>query len=146
MKINIYIYFCGLLLTLFAYNTTCSGQSSKTIHQTFQVDNAQKININVVGTKVEMRETKGSRVMVEVSVKLSVPNDRLLDFVINNGRYDLNRELNSASGELTISSKKTNNVLIVQGKECYEEISYVFYLPPAIKYANNSTIENTNRD
>jgi hypothetical protein len=144
MKINMPA--CFTFILCFMLSVAVHAQSSKTIHQTFQLDGVSKVNINVVGSKIEMRETKGSRVMVEMTIKLSVPNDRLLDFVINNGRYDLLKETDNTSGELVISSKRGNNVLIVQGKECFEEVSYVFYLPPAIKYANNSTIENINRD
>jgi len=123
--------------------TWLSAQASKTVHQTFQLDGAQKVNINVVGTKVDIRETKGSRVLIEMSIRLSVPNERLLDYVINNGRYDLLHELNLTTGELTITSPRTNNVLLVKGQECYEEITYVVYLPTTVKFANNSTIENS---
>lgn len=145
MRLYISACFVYVLFGLFLPFDTIA-QSAKTLHQTFQTDNAQKININVVGSKVEMRETKGSRILVEMTIILSVPNERLLDFVINKGRYDLSKELDSTTGELTISSQRTNNVLIVQGKECYEEINYIFYIPPSIKYANNSTIESFGRD
>lgn len=134
------------LLLLLGCCGWATAQSTKTIHQTFALDGAHKVNVNVVGNSVEMRETKGSRVLVEVTVKLSVPNDRLLDFVVNSGRYDLDKILESATGELTISSKRTNNVIMVKGKECYEELSYIFYIPASIKYVNNSTIENINRE
>ncbi len=131
------------LFFFFACSAFLAAQASKTVHQTFMLDGAQKVNINVVGTKVEIRETKGSRVLVEMSIKLSVPNERLLDYVINNGRYDLLHELNNATGELTITSPRTNNVLLVKGQECYEDLTYVIYLPAAVKFANNSTIENS---
>lgn len=124
----------------FWQNLACA-QVSKTIHQTFTVDGAQIVNINVVGSKVEMRETKGTRVLVETTVRLSVPNDRLLDFVVTSGRYDLIKTFIESSGEVVLESKKDNNVIMVKGEECHEEISYIFYIPTAIKFANNSTIE-----
>ena len=124
----------------------CAAQSSKVIHQTFTLDGAEKVNINVVGSRIEMKETKGSRILVETTVKLSMPNDRLLDYVANSGRYDLEKELDEGKKELILASKKSNNVLIVKGKECYEEISYIFYLPSAVRVVNNSTISNMNKE
>jgi hypothetical protein len=122
------------------------AQTTKTIHQTFNLDGAQKVTINFVGKSIEVRETKGSRVLVEVSVKLGLPNDRLLDFVINQGRYNLEVSRNTATGELIITSKKSNNVLIMKGQECPEELAYIVYVPAAIKFVNNSTVENSSRE
>lgn len=132
---------CCLMSTI-----SWSQQVSKTIHQTFTIDGTEKININVVGSKVEMRETKGSRVLCEVTVKLAVANERLLDFVANSGRYDLDKVVDNATNELTISSKKSNNVIVVKGEEIREEISYIFYIPATIKFVNNSTIQDMSKE
>lgn len=138
MNYQFYSMFCVFLFMTFGL----SAQASKTLHQTFTVDGAEKVNINVVGSKVEMKETKGSRILVETTVLLSVSNVRLLDFVANSGRYDLDKTTDPATNELTISSKKSNNVIMVKGKECQEQISYVFYIPTSVKFANNSTIQD----
>jgi membrane protease subunit (stomatin/prohibitin family) len=102
MNYQLYSMLCGLLL----FASSLSAQASKTIHQTFTVDGAEQVNINVVGSKVEIKETKGSRILVETTVLLSVSNARLLDFVANSGRYDLEKTADPATNELTISSKK----------------------------------------
>lgn len=139
-----------LLLLLAALFCFCqfgyAQQSSKTIHQTFTMDGAEKIVVNVVGSNVEMRETKGSRILCEITVKLTVANDKLLDFVCNSGRYDLEKTLDAATGELTLASKKSNNVIMVKGEECREELHYVFYIPATVKFANNSTIQGISKD
>ncbi|MCP4439321.1 MAG: hypothetical protein GY810_10315 [Aureispira sp.] len=119
---------------------TSWGQVSKTIHQTFTLDEAEKVNVNVVGTKVEMKETKGSRVLVETHIKISVPNEALLNYIVNSGRYDLLKEVDKTNGELTLKSKKTRDALIIKGKEVSEELSYTIYMPTSIKVANNSTL------
>lgn len=119
---------------------TSWAQVSKTIHQTFTLEEAEKVNINVIGTDVEMKETKGSRILVETHIKISVPNEALLNYIVNNGRYDLMKEVDNTNGEITLKSKKTRDVLIIQGKEVNEELSYTIYMPTSIKYANNSTL------
>jgi hypothetical protein len=122
------------------------AQSTKTIHQTFPVDNASKIVLNVVGTEIDVRETKGSRVLVETTVRLSISNDRLLDYVVNSNRYDLIKTIDPLTKELVLSSPKGNNMIIVKGKEVMEEVSYVFYLPTALRYANISTIKKNSKE
>jgi hypothetical protein len=137
-------FFC-LLLSLFCCRDAYS-QTTKTIHQTFTLDDANNVDINVVGKNIEIRETKGSRVLVEITIQISEPNERLLDFLINSGRYNLDKNLDLTQGKLKIASKRTNNVVMVKGKECYEQLSYIFYVPVAIKYVNNSTTEEDKRE
>jgi hypothetical protein len=121
---------------------TSFGQVTKTLHQTFTLDAAEKVSINVVAKKVEMKETKGSRILVETKVTISLPNDRLLDFVCNSGRYDLIKIADASTRELTISSKKTNDILIIKGEECVEVLEYTIYMPISVKFTNNSTLVN----
>lgn len=136
MNLKVYI----TLLFSWVCIGTSFGQVSKTLHQTFTLDAAEKVNINVVAKGVEMKETKGTRILVETKVTISLPNDRLLDFVCNSGRYDLIKSIDASTRELTISSKKTNDVLIIKGEECVEVLEYVIYMPTSVKFANNSTL------
>jgi len=118
------------------------AQVSKTLHQTFTLDGAEKINVNVVGKKVELKETKGTRILVETKVTISLPNPRLLDFVTNSGRYDLIKKMNASTRELSLESKKSNDVIVIKGEECKEVLEYKIYLPETVKFANNSTLVN----
>lgn len=136
MKLKVYI----TLLFCWVGMGTSFCQVSKTLHQTFTLDAAEKVNVNVVAKKIEMKETKGSRILVETKVTISLPNDRLLDFVCNSGRYDLTKTMDATTRELTISSKKTNDVIVVKGEECVEVLEYTIYMPASVKFANNSTL------
>lgn len=130
----------GILLFINLGYITSWAQVSKTIHQTFTLEDAEKVNINVIGTDVEMKETKGSRILVETHIKISVPNEALLNYIVNSGRYDLLKEVDNTTGEITLKSKKTRDALIIKGKEVSEELSYTIYMPTSIKFANNSTL------
>ncbi|CAA6805838.1 MAG: Unknown protein [uncultured Aureispira sp.] len=136
MKLKVYItlLFCWVCMGI------SFAQVTKTLHQTFTLDAAEKVNINVVAKSVEMKETNGSRILVETKVMISLPNARLLDFVCNSGRYDLIKRMDETTRELTIASKKTNDILIIKGEECVEILEYVIYMPTSVKFANNSTL------
>lgn len=138
MKLRVYItlLFCWLGCVV------CFGQVSKTLHQNFMLDGAERINLNLVAKNIELKETKGTRVLVVTKVTISLPNERLLDFVCNTGRYDLIATIDETTNELTISSQKTNDVLIVKGEECLSTLEYTIFLPSNVKFINNSTLVN----
>jgi hypothetical protein len=136
MKLRLFF----ILLLCWFGTEVCFCQVSKTLHQTFTLDATEKVNINVVAKKIEMKETKGTRILVETKVTISLPNNRLLDFVCNSGRYDLTKTVDATTRELTISSKKTNDVIVVKGQECVETLEYTIYMPASVKYSNNSTL------
>ena len=69
-------------------------------------ENVETIIVDIKGDEVEIKETKGTRILVETLVKLSLPNEALLNFVIESGRYELIKKHNSSTRELSIESKK----------------------------------------
>ena len=107
----------------------CIGQISKITYQTIMTQDAETIIIDIKGDEVEIKETKGTRILVETLVKLSLPNEALLNFVIESGRYQLIKKYNSSTRELSLKSKKNRNIIIVKGNECQEEIKYKIYIP-----------------
>lgn len=109
------------------------GQISKNTHQTIITDNIESVRINIKDATVEIKETKGSRILVETNIVLSVPNEALLNFVIENGRYELVQIINATTRQLTIESKKDKNIIVVKGEACAERISYIIYVPTTMR-------------
>lgn len=131
-----YISNSKLLLTnLFCLLLTCLsfGQVSKKTYQTIIAGNAEAVRINITGANVDFKETKGSRILVETMIKLSVPNEALLNFVIENGRYELSQTMDASTRELVLESKKDKNVIVVKGEICAEEVTYIVYVPSNIR-------------
>lgn len=126
-----------LLCALYA-GMLCA-QISHTVHRTYVADNINQVKLNLTGDRIEVRETKGSRILVEMMVRADVPNETMMKFLVDNGRYELIQEVDAESGLLTLTTKQPSNVLMVRGKECREQIAYIVYLPPRIKYAMSST-------
>lgn len=111
----------------------CLGQVSKKTYQTIIANNTEVIRINIEGATIELKETKGTRILVETSIKLSVPNEALLNFVIGNGRYELIQTKDESKRELLLEGKKDKNVILVKGNLCAESITYTIYVPSSMK-------------
>ncbi|MBL4648698.1 MAG: hypothetical protein JKY03_03130 [Aureispira sp.] len=110
---------------------------SKKAYQTIIANNTDLIKINIEGAAVELKETKGSRILVETVIRLSVPNGALLDFVISNGRYELIKTEDQSKRELLLEAKKNKNVILVKGKTCTEIVTYTIYVPSSMKAIKN---------
>ncbi|MCP4438020.1 MAG: hypothetical protein GY810_03675 [Aureispira sp.] len=127
-------------------STISFAQASKNIHQLFTMkESIEKLNINVPSSNIQIKKVKSSRIRVEITVKLETPNLNMLEFLIDKGRYELVQETNNLETELSISSKKNNNVIIIKGKECKEELSYIVYIPESIEQVSAMSLETGER-
>jgi len=137
----------SFVLTLLAFVAAyafCSAQMHKqTVHRTFVVENITQVRLQLTGN-VEIRETKGSRVLVEITAAAAVPNEAMMNFLVENGRYEVASDVDATAGTLTLTTQKPKNVLMVKGQECKEEISYVVYLPASIKFVNKEVSTSSN--
>jgi hypothetical protein len=122
-----------ILIALLSISSLCFAQVSKKTYQTIMTGNAESIKIDIEGAKVDLKETKGTRILVETSVQLSLPNEALLNFVVESGRYELTKSVDATSRQLSLSSKKNKNVIVVKGETCQEKIVYTIYVPNTIK-------------
>src|SRR6187431_1544694 len=107
------------------------AQASMKYTQTFASFDADKIKVDIKGDNVQViyKEIKGTRIVLETTVAISSDNIRLLEFVVEGGRYELNKNYDASTRELTVSNKKDNDLIIIKGQQIKEEITYVIYLP-----------------
>jgi hypothetical protein len=122
-----------IFTALLFFSSLCLAQVSKKTYQTVMTGNAESIKIDIEGAKVILKETKGTRILVETSIELSLPNEALLNFVVESGRYELSKTVDATSRQLALSSKKNKNVIIVKGETCREKVVYTIYIPNSIK-------------
>lgn len=111
-----------------------NAQVTTLLHQAFSTDGASTIRINIDEDNIKIKETKGSRVIIETRISISLPNKNLLDFIAGNGRYDLIKSYDTSTKEIVLSSKDHKNVLIVKGEICEEMLDYTIYIPPTLRY------------
>ncbi len=133
-------YFLNLLcLICFGFFNQLQAQTAQTLNRTYPLeDKIEQLVLDFGDAPVEVRRTMGSRLTVEMTVKANVPNEKMLGFLIEQGRYDLQTQTNLAAGTMYLNSKKTNNVLMVKGQPCKEEFAYIVYVPNQLKFVKNS--------
>lgn len=120
-----YILLLMLGTPLFAFS-----QISKSITQTFNINDAESLSVNLNSSNIQIKYTKGSRILVETTIETSLDNPPLLEFLVQQGRYDLNKEYNPNTRSLSLfNKKKEKDVIIVKGKQLEEELTYIIYVP-----------------
>lgn len=134
-------YFISSLILLFTILGTSFGQTSQTLQESYTIEaDITQLVLDLGDGQVEIRNTAASRVSVETIVQVSnLNNERMLGFLIEQGRYTLSTEKDNSRGKMTIGHNKTRNVLIVKGEQCHETLTYIVYVPSSIK-----TVENKN--
>ncbi|MFZ4544587.1 MAG: hypothetical protein ACOYOA_11090 [Saprospiraceae bacterium] len=96
MKVLLLLVFSCLLTPVFA-------QLEKTIHQTFEVKDTKNININIPA-EYELFSWPGDVILVETNVKLEQANAAIMNFVVENGRYQMTFE-DKKEGNFNLSYK-----------------------------------------
>lgn len=126
---NLAIFCCVVSFCLITSNLL--GQVEKKVSQHVTLlETVDQLVIQLPKEKVEIKEIKGSRILIEIQIVLSSNNIRLLDYLAEGGRYDISAKLNEGKAALLISKSKENNSVIIQkGKEISEDVSYVVYVP-----------------
>ncbi len=126
-------YIFSLLLALCCFNSSFA-QASDIAHETIMAQGVEQVKLDLGTKDVEIKRTKGSRIIVESRVTLSIPNETLLKYLIDSGRYGLETTIDNSTGVMTISRKRNANVLIVKGQECEEKFAYRIFIPESIKF------------
>lgn len=135
MKTNIFV-----LLILFVGSVTTSyGQANLKFNQTFSSMNAVNINLDVESKdNIVVKSIKGSRIVIEMLIDISSSNTRLLEFIAEGGRYDLEKSFNDETKTLTLSAKKHKDIITIKGEEINEQVSYVIYVPETTERVNDT--------
>lgn len=134
-------YFLTLAIFLFSVVSGFS-QATYKYNQTFASMNAVKISTDLDSDNIQIKTIKGSRIVVETLVKISSNNDRLLNFIVEGGRYNLDKRFNDETNELTLISKKNKDIITIKGEEISEEFTYVIYIPESTEFVSGTLAVN----
>lgn len=125
------------LFTLIMLLATCSAsfaQATASTNQTISVGAIATLELDLRAENIEIRPTKGSRVIIESHVTLEkVTNTSMLEYLIKAGRYELITNMDASSKALSIQRKVNSNVILVKGQECTEKVRYVVLVPESIQ-------------
>jgi hypothetical protein len=125
-----------LLTLLFLVCTTqLLGQASKKTAQLLVLDKAiTKIKIDVPSDQVEILHTKGSRISIETTIKISAGSLPQLDYMVKSGRYDLAPTSKITEATMLLATNKNNKVIVVKGEEIKETIHYTIHVPDHVLF------------
>lgn len=127
------LYWIALLLLTTA--VSLQAQATFTLNQTFSTMGAQQIQLDVPSDAIVIKTTKGSRIIVESNVRLSTPNENLMQFLVKTKRYELTHEYNAERKLLTLKRPRPESAVVYQGEEVEEYIKYTLYLPQKVALA-----------
>lgn len=129
---------CAILI-IFALSFSSSyAQANFKFNQTFSSMNATNINLDVESNDIVVKTIKGSRIVIEMLIEISSPNTNLLEFLANDGRYDLTKSYDEKTQTLILSSNKHRDIITIKGQEISEKLSYVIYVPETTQQVNDT--------
>lgn len=123
-----------VLVTLMTWTSVVWAQATASTSQTIAISNTSKLQLNLFSPDIEVREIKGSRLIIESHITVEgVTNNTLLEYIIKAGRYELTPKTDATTQTLTLTRKISDKVLIVKGQACSEQVHYVILVPSSIK-------------
>ncbi|MGH1337552.1 MAG: hypothetical protein ACRBFS_15620 [Aureispira sp.] len=123
-----------IVLMWLAACSTSYAQATASTNQTISVGAIASLQLDLRSESIEIRTTKGSRVIIESHITLeNINNNSMLEYLIKAGRYELITNMDASSKSLTVQRKVNSNVILVKGQECTENIRYVVLVPDSIK-------------
>ena len=79
-----------LIVLLFSvFSMSANAQMSRTIYQVFNVDSVKTVNLDIADV-YDIFSWAGSTILIETNVQLSHGSPEILDYLIKEGRYDVN--------------------------------------------------------
>lgn len=121
------------------------AQASTIVQKNITTQDLQNLALNLNAKKIEIKETRGSRILIEMKVTISMPNESMLKYLVSSGRYELVEEIDASTATLRLARKPNLNVLVVRGEECTEDLEFTIYLPSNIKFASDMGETASNR-
>ena len=129
-----------LSLSFLLLSTCAWGQLQKLIHQTFELDDASQVDLDLYG-EYEVQEWAGNTILTETTIKLYDASPGILNHFVEKGRYNIKSEFAGEQLKLISADKerspiKTNKE---EGTEAFEEIKLRVFIPDILKKIGEST-------
>ena len=137
MKVLFMLVFSCFLSSAFA-------QLEKTLHQTFEVKDVKNIRVNLP-SEYEVLAWPGDVILVETNVKLEQANAAIMNYVFENGRYQILFE-GQKEGNFQMSYKNPNpQRLKTKFGLCDELVNIRIFVPESFD-VSDKTLLRRNKD
>ncbi len=132
MRAYLSFLFSILSFSLFA-------QLEKTIHQTFNVTDAKNIAINLP-VEYELKTWPGDAVLVETNIKLEQATISVMNFVVENGHYQVTLD-DKSGGNFNLTFKNPVRArLKTKSGECIETVTIRIFVPEFFDILNKQQL------
>lgn len=133
-----------LILLTVSFGTTLSAQLKETVHQTFEIDEVQSINLDLAGD-YEIVKWAGNTLMSKTYIELSDAKPSILNYYLKDGRYELE---GTASGESfsLVAKDKVRKSIKFKELTCYEYTNVVIYVPDDFIEASKTSLVRQSED
>lgn len=132
MRAIFILFFSSLSVSLFA-------QLEKTIHQTFNVTDAKNIMIDLP-VEYELKTWPGDVVLVETNIKLEQATSAVMNFVVENGRYQVTLDDKNGGNFSLTYKKKSREKLKTKAGECIETVTTRIFIPEFFDILNKTQL------
>lgn len=132
-----------MLATLFL-GTPLSAQLKETVHQTFEIDEAQSINLDIAGD-YEIVKWAGNTLMSKTYIELSDARPSILNHYLKEGRYELEGNASGESFSL-VAKDKVRQAIKYKDLTCYEYTNVVIYVPDDFVEASKTSLVRQSED
>jgi len=132
-----HITYCFFLLT-FLFSTTLSAQLKETIHQTFDIDDAKTVSIDLVG-EYEIVKWPGNTILTHTYIELSDARPSILSYYLKEGRYEIEGTGNGDQFTL-VAKDRVRRPIMYKKLECYEYTKIKISIPDDFVVINNSSL------
>ena len=130
-----------VLVTIF-FGTELFGQLKETVHQTFEIEDVQSINLDLAGD-FEIVKWAGNTLMSKTYIELSDARPSILNFYLKDGRYELEGTSSGESFSL-VSKDKNRHPIKYKELNCYEYTNVIIYVPDDfVENSKNTLVRQT---
>lgn len=133
---NMRLFVVAFLFTCFS--VTVQAQVKKTLHQSFEIEGLDNINLDLIG-EYEIVEWAGNSVLVETSVELYSASRDIYKFFKDQGRYDVKADTLTNAIHLASVDKERKPIKTKRG-ECFEIVRVRILVPEDFNVIDQNTL------
>lgn len=133
------------IILLFCFSAqTVNAQLSKVIHQTYDINDAETISLQITG-EYKIEKWAGNTIMTETSVELYDAKPSILKYFVENGRYEIVAEDKDATYSLKSKDSERKAIKTKKG-ECYEFVKIRIFVPEDFEVVNENSLVRVDPD
>lgn len=120
------------------FSILAHAQLEKTIHQTFSLDNAPAVELNIFGD-YELIPWAGDHILTETNIQLYEASEGILEHFLKIGRYEMMMDTTQGQFNLVSKDQERRSVKTSKG-ECYEFVNTKVFVPDAFNIVDKNNL------